>query len=153
MSLPPTWDLFGEDHLPHRLQLLAKMIDRETSGQLMREFSMSLAEWRVLAFICAAGPSSAADVGAASAIDKAEVSRATAKLVADGLIERNADPAHRRRMILAPTPLGSETHQRIRDRRRAFFQHILRDVSAESREEINRALRRIALSLVAARDQ
>ena len=27
MTLPPTWDLFGEDHLPHHVLLLAKMLE------------------------------------------------------------------------------------------------------------------------------
>jgi DNA-binding MarR family transcriptional regulator len=145
MPLPPTWDLFGEDHLPHRIQLLAKMIDRETGRQLQREFALSLAEWRVLAFVCAAGSSSAADVAAGSEIDRAEVSRATAKLLAEELIDRTPDPKHRKRLILSPTARGSEIYTRIRDRRRAYFQQILCDIPAASREPLNAALRSIAL--------
>ena len=152
MQLPPTWDLFGEDHLPHRLQLIAKLIDRETARRLQREFALSLAEWRVLAFICAAGPASAADVGSASAIDRAEVSRAVAKLERDGQIVRSADPSHRKRLILAPTEAGHALFARIRERRRAYFQAIMADIPEEAREQLNAALRTLALGVLAAQD-
>ena len=76
MQLPATWTLFGEEHLPHRLLLLAKMIDRETSRQLQDDFAISVAEWRVLAFVCASGPASASDIGTAGQIDRADISRA-----------------------------------------------------------------------------
>ncbi len=145
MSLPPTWDLFGEEHLPHRIQLLAKMVDRETGRQLQREFALSLAEWRVLAFVCAAGSSSAAEVAAGSEIDRAEVSRAAAKLLAEGLIDRAADPTHRKRLILSATARGIDMYTLIRDRRRAYFQQILCDVPASARDPLNAALRSIAL--------
>ncbi len=147
MTLPPTWDLFGDDHLPHRLQLLAKMIDRETAKQLQREFGMSLAEWRVLAYICAAGPASAADVGAASAIDRAEVSRAVAKLERDDLIARSVDPKHRKRLILEPTDTGRDAFARIRGQRRGYFQRIMSDIPQATREQLNSALRTIALGV------
>jgi DNA-binding MarR family transcriptional regulator len=147
MSLPPTWDLFGDDHIPHRLQLLAKMIDRETSKQLQREFGMSLAEWRVLAYICAAGPASASEVGAASAIDRAEVSRAVAKLERDVLLARTVDPHHRKRLILEPTTAGRDSFTKIRSQRRRFFQKIMSDIPQQTREQLNHALRTIALGV------
>lgn len=152
MTLPPTWDLFGEDHLPHRIQLLSKMLDRETAKQLQREFGISLAEWRVLAFVCAAGPASAAEVGAASAIDRAEVSRAVAKLERDGSIERIPDPAHRKRLILKPTSAGCDLFARIRDRRRSYFHEIVHDIPQNLRQGLNDALRTLALAVLAARN-
>ena len=148
MPLPPTWDLFGPDHLPHRLQLLSKMIDRQTARQLQQEFGMSLAEWRVLAFICSAGPATAAQIGNASAIDRAEVSRAVARLEGAGTIGRRTDPAHRKRLILEPTAEGREVFGWIRDRRRAYFDAMMRGISAETRRTVDAALRRMAVKLL-----
>src|SRR5687768_12233552 len=62
MTLPPIWHLFGQDHLPYRLLLLARMIDRRSARELQK-FGLSLAEWRVLAFIGVTGPASAAQIG------------------------------------------------------------------------------------------
>lgn len=148
MPLPPTWDLFGDDHLPHRLQLLAKMIDRETARQLQQEFGISLAEWRVLAFVSAAGPASAAEIGSGSATDRAEVSRAVARLQQAELLVRRPDPAHRKRMILDATSKGAELFKRIRDRRRAYFDEIMRDLPHETRHAVNAAIRTIAMRVL-----
>ena len=148
MPLPPTWDLFGPDHLPHRLQLLSKMIDRQTARQLQQEFGISLAEWRVLAFICSAGPATAAQIGNASAIDRAEVSRAVARLEEAGSISRRADPGHRKRMILEPTAAGRELFGHIRDRRRAYFGTIMHGIPAETRRTFDDALRTMAVKLL-----
>jgi DNA-binding MarR family transcriptional regulator len=148
MPLPPTWDLFGQDHLPHRLQLLSKMIDRQTARQLQQEFGISLAEWRVLAFICSAGPATAAQIGNASAIDRAEVSRAVARLEDAALIDRRTDPAHRKRMILEPSATGRELFGRIRDRRRAYFDTIMSGIPPETRSTVDAALRTMAVRLL-----
>jgi DNA-binding MarR family transcriptional regulator len=148
MPLPPTWDLFGQDHLPHRLQLLSKMIDRQTARQLQQEFGITLAEWRVLAFICSAGPATAAQIGNASAIDRAEVSRAVSRLQGAELIDRRADPAHRKRMILEPSETGRELFGRIRDRRRAYFDTIMRGIPPETRGTVDAALRTMAVRLL-----
>ena len=95
MSLPKMWSLFGADHLPYRLLLLARMIDRQASRQLQQEFDITLAEWRVLAFVCAAGPATASTVGHSGGIDRAEISRAVAKLEGKALVSRQPDPFRR----------------------------------------------------------
>jgi DNA-binding MarR family transcriptional regulator len=90
MALPPVWQLFGQDHLPYHLLLLARMIDRQSSRDLQRH-GLSLAEWRVLAFIGTAGPASASTVGKVGEIDRAEISRAVSRLETKGLIARSGD--------------------------------------------------------------
>ena len=148
MALPSTWNLFGDDHLPHRLLLLAKMIDRETSRQLQDEFAISVAEWRVLAFVCAAGPASASDIGTAGQIDRAEISRAVRKLAAADLIAREHDEKHRKRRIIRPTEAGEGLVRRIRDLRRSYFQSLMDEVSGADRQRLNLTLEKIAQRLV-----
>lgn len=152
MSLPRTWNLFGDDHLPHRLLLLAKMIDRETARQLQRDFGLSLAEWRVLAFVNTVGPSSAADVGAAFDVDRAEVSRAVARLERISLVQRRPDSTNRKRLILEPTDQGCQIFDEARDRRRAFFHHITADLDKAERNLMNGALEKIAIRVDSSRD-
>jgi DNA-binding MarR family transcriptional regulator len=148
MRLPATWNLFGDDHLPHRLLLLARMIDRETSRQLQSEFAMSVAEWRVLAFVCASGPASASEIGSAGQIDRAEISRAVIKLSAAGLITREADKEHRKRRIIRPTETGTELFRKIRDLRRSYFLSLMTELSGEERRLFDGALGKIAHRLV-----
>ena len=148
MRLPATWNLFGDDHLPHRLLLLARMIDRETSRQLQAEFAISVAEWRVLAFVCASGPASASDIGSAGQIDRAEISRAVLKLAATGLITREPDKEHRKRRIIRPTEAGLGLFRRIRDQRRSYFLSLMTELSSDERRLLNGALEKIAHRLV-----
>jgi DNA-binding MarR family transcriptional regulator len=147
MNLPKTWSLFGADHLPYRLLLLARMIDRQTARQLQQEFGVTLAEWRVLAFVCAAGPATATTVGDSGSIDRAEISRSVAKLEAKGLISRQPDPDNRRRLIISPTRAGDALFALIRDDRRAFFRSMLADISAEEKAIVEAAIERMASSL------
>ncbi|MBO9669132.1 MAG: MarR family transcriptional regulator [Sphingobium sp.] len=145
MALPPTWYLFGSDHLPHRLLLLARMIDRETARQLQEEVGLSSAEWRVLALICTVGPASAADVGASFEADRAEVSRAVTRLTQAGLIARTQDSANRKKMILSPTDAGKALYLKARGLRQGYFQAIMDDLSATERLDFDGALNRVAL--------
>ena len=148
MQLPATWTLFGEEHLPHLQLLLAKMIDRETSRQLQEEFAISVAEWRVLAFVCASGPASASDIGTAGQIDRAEISRAVIKLAAAELVVREADQKHRKRRIIRPTEAGKRLFVKIRDLRRSYFQSLMDEVSGADRQRLNLTLEKIAQRLV-----
>jgi DNA-binding MarR family transcriptional regulator len=153
MALPPTWNLFGGDHIPHRLLLLARMLDRETARMLQHEFALTVAEWRVLAFLNSVGPSSAADIGAAFESDRAEVSRAVARLTDGGLIVRAPDTANRKKMILSPTPAGTAIFAEARQARQRYFQAILQDLSPEERGGFNASLHKIAERVALFRDK
>ena len=137
MGLPKVWYLFGEDHLPYRILLLARMLERETQQLLMEQFGLSLAEWRLLAIACAMGPCSASDIGDAGGIDRAEISRALRKLEPKGLLVREADPNHGKRLIISVTSVGAELHVRVVAARRQRFHELLRDIPPEDRKVLD----------------
>lgn len=145
MTLPRTWDLFGGAHIPHRVLLLARMIDRATAQQLQDNFALTLAEWRVLAFICSVGPASAADIGAAFDSDRAEVSRAVKRLIEAGLIERSSNEQNRKRQIISVMPAGQAIFERARQMRGDYFEAILQDIDPQGRDLLDDALRKIAI--------
>lgn len=147
MELPRVWHLFGEDHLPYRLLLLARMIDRETARQLQTRFGLALAEWRLLAIATALGPCSASEIGAAGEIDRAEISRALRRLEAAGLMQREADPAHRKRRIITPTGAGKALYRDISKERRAFFRAILSGLDGAERAQVDASLENIARAM------
>lgn len=144
MSLPPTWTLFGDDHLPHRLQLLARMIDRESARQLMVRSGITLAEWRVLAFVGLNDRVTAADICVAFDVDRAEVSRAVGRLVAADLLRREPDGGNRKRLLLKLTEAGRTLFQRTRADRVAYFQAILEDLDENDRQRFEELLLRVA---------
>ena len=146
MTLPPVWNLFGKDHLPYRLLLLARMIDRQSARDLQKH-GFSLAEWRVLAFVGSAGPASASAIGKSGEIDRAEISRAVSKLEAKGLIERRPDENHRKRFIISPTEIGERVFREVRDERRAFFRSVTAGLSQAEREAMDSGLELMAANL------
>jgi DNA-binding MarR family transcriptional regulator len=143
-KLPKTWTLFGPDHLPYRLLLLARMIDRQASRKLQAEFNISLAEWRVLAFIGVSGPSTAATIGAQGRIDRAEISRAVAALESKGLATREPHATNRRKLIIKPTSRGAALFDEVRHERQAFFQSMLATIPRENADVVERSLTAMA---------
>jgi DNA-binding MarR family transcriptional regulator len=144
-KLPETWQLFDRVHLPYRILLLAKLLDRATAGQLRDdEAALTLAEWRVLAHLELLGEASSARIAAAAAADRAEVSRAVASLEKADLITRRPDRGNRKRLLLRLTERGRETHRRVRSRRVAYFEYLLEDLDAEEQASLDAALLKIA---------
>ena len=147
MALPPLWHLFGQDHLPYRLLLLARMVDRQSARELQK-FGLALAEWRVLAFIGVTGPASASQIGKSGEIDRAEISRAVGSLLGKGLIERSPDANHKKRFIISMTPAGESLFKEIRQQRRVFFKGMTEGLDPADREVIDKGLETMAVNLL-----
>lgn len=146
-QLPRTWGMFGPDHLPYRLLLLARMIDRQASRKLQADFNISLAEWRVLAFVGVSGPSTAATIGTHGRIDRAEISRAVSALERKGLAIREAHPTNRRKLIIKQTERGAALFEEVRHERQSFFQSMLATIPSEDSDAIERSLTAMAMWL------
>jgi DNA-binding MarR family transcriptional regulator len=144
MSLSTTWFMSNQYFIPHRLMLLARMIDRETARDLHRDFGITAAEWRALGYICTAGSSSAAQICVAFEVDRAEVSRAVARLLESGLIQREQARDQENRLVLTPTRHGEELHDRVKAKRRAYFEWILQDLDSSERDALDAVLGKIA---------
>ena len=71
------------------------------------------AQPRLIAILARFGPLSANGVCARAEMDKVRVSRAVARAMASGLIDRRIDRADRRRSILTLTPRGRAIHDEI----------------------------------------
>lgn len=147
MALPPVWQLFGQDHLPYHLLMLARIIDRQSSRDLQRH-GLSLAEWRVLAFIGTVGPASASTIGKLGEIDRAEISRAVGRLETKGLIVRRADEKHGKRFIISLTGPGEEFFRQVREERRQFFSGMTEGLGRDERQLIDQGLEKMALNLL-----
>jgi len=150
-NLPRIWHLFGEDGIGQRLLLLAKMIERETTRQLQGEFELSLAQWRVLAFVCMSGPATASFIGEAAEVDQAEISRAVKGLEDRGWVVREFVPGSRKSMIIAPTEDGRRQFEAIRSQRRAYFDRITARFDRPLMRQVSRSLDLMAAEVVAER--
>tara|TARA_B100001057_G_scaffold248954_1_gene249161 strand:+ start:61 stop:573 length:513 start_codon:yes stop_codon:yes gene_type:complete len=139
-KIPETWPLLGPDHIPYRLVLLSRFIDRQTSRQLRESTGLTAAEWRVLAHIVVLGESNSSRIADAAASDAAEVSRAAKELERKGLITRRKNPENRTKLILAITKKGQALYDRARSSRLEYFQWLLQDLDSAEKAALDAAL-------------
>lgn len=139
-DLPYLWHILGEDAVTQRLLLVAKMIERVTSRKLDEGFGISVAQWRVLAFVCISGPASGSFIGEAAEVDQAEISRAVKALIDRGLVTRDFAPGSRKTLIVSPTAAGTDLFAAIREQRRGYFSCITGQLGTGQIQELKAIL-------------
>lgn len=144
------WKLFGQSHLPYRILLLAKMIDRVTSQHVRERAAMSLAEWRVISHVELMGRCSASEIADAAFVDRAEVSRAVGVLEGRGLIQREPHPRNRKSSLISLTEEGKRIYSSVREERSGMYEDWLGDLSADERRQLDIELRKVMRRVVLA---
>lgn len=139
------WRLFPPTHVPYRLLLLAKMLERQTVVQLRDIADLSLAEWRVLAHLAVMGEKTASALSTAAFVDRAEVSRALAGLETRGLVGRRSNPRNRKSPLLFLTDKGGDLQRRVQQQRVGFFAEVTADLCSEELALMDRWLLKMAL--------
>jgi DNA-binding MarR family transcriptional regulator len=135
------------DHPPGRT--LARVRDRPTwlisrtfarsSGLLAAGFEshgrgLRSYHYRLLAALDEWGPSSQADLGRGTGIDRSDVTAALSELESRLLIERSVDPEHRRRNVVTITRAGVEQLLEL--------DHVIDDVQEQVLKSLTPAQRR-----------
>jgi DNA-binding MarR family transcriptional regulator len=127
-DLSTAWNMGGPDYLSLRISFVAKLIERRTARVLNSRFGISVAEWRVLAQLARMGPMTVRELAERSWVDRAEVSRAAASLIARGDVLRTENPKDRRSPKFSATTAGRARAKAIaptRDRFQALLAHQL----------------------------
>jgi DNA-binding MarR family transcriptional regulator len=109
--MPQLLDL--DRFLPYRLSVLSNRVSGVIARLYAEKFDLSIPEWRILAVVGKYGPQTATDVAARTAMDKVRVSRAIARLLESGRMQRHVDPTDRRRMTLQMTDEGRAVYDEI----------------------------------------
>ncbi len=102
-----------EHFLPYRLSVVANRASRALATLYDREFGLSIPEWRVVAVLGRFAPLSSNEIGEKTAMDKATISRAVARLVKAKLVAREPHLSDGRLLRLALTARGRDVHARI----------------------------------------
>ena len=139
---------FGPSHIPYRILLLGKMIDRVTAQHVRDTAQLTLAEWRVLTHVEMIGKCSAAEVASVAYSDRAEVSRAIGSLEERGLVQREANPRNRKSSLVSLTAEGKAVHTAIRGERGKFYEQWLTDLSDAERAAFNDGLDKLTRRLI-----
>ncbi|NCP44765.1 MAG: winged helix-turn-helix transcriptional regulator [Sphingomonadales bacterium] len=100
-------------HLPYRFAQLSLRIRRATTERYVRNRDISSREWRTLGMIGIKGPSTPTNLSELTGMDRATITRSTAKLMRLGLLSRSTHESDSRSVLLALTPKGAELCEMI----------------------------------------
>lgn len=125
---------------PYRLAVLADRVSHAIAQVYEDRFDLGRAEWRVVAALAVEGAMAAKDIGAHSALEKMQVSRAVARLDAAGLVHRETDVDDRRSQRLALTRSGRSLFDKVRPLVVAREAYLLDALDAEERRLLDRML-------------
>jgi DNA-binding MarR family transcriptional regulator len=101
---------------------------------------LTLAESSALSQLQRGGPTTAATLAKLEQISPQSIGATVASLEGKGLIQRSADPADGRRVILSLTSAGDATVEARRSARDQHFTRALRALSAEERAQLLQAM-------------
>ena len=102
-----------EHFLPYRLSVLSNRISQAIAARYAQRFGIGVTEWRVVAVLGRYPDLSAGAVAARTAMDNVAVSRAVARLLERGLVERDTHGDDRRRSVLALARAGRRLYAQI----------------------------------------
>lgn len=108
---PPALDLSA--FLPYRLSVLANRISSALARRYAERFDLTIPEWRVIAVLGPCPGLTAVEICDLTAMDKVQVSRAVARLIAAKRLSRRIDAKDRRRAVLTFTPAGMAVYEAI----------------------------------------
>ncbi len=106
MTAKSNRELVLEEFLPYTLSILSNLVSREISAIYADRHMLSIPEWRVMAILGRFPGSSAVDIAERTLLDKVAVSRAVAKLLSSGRIQRSVATTDKRRSVLHLSPEG-----------------------------------------------
>jgi DNA-binding MarR family transcriptional regulator len=112
-AMAETAPLALDRFLPYRLSVLANTVSSSIARVYARRFGLSVPEWRVMAVLGMSPPLTAGDVCGRTAMDKVRVSRAVARLLRAGLLDRKVDAGDRRRAFLTLSRKGRRVYRDI----------------------------------------
>jgi DNA-binding MarR family transcriptional regulator len=138
MSAPPKLEL--DRFLPYRLSILSNLVSSAIAGSYSSRFGLSIPEWRVMAVLAIEPGLSAAQVAERTAMDKVAVSRAVARLLAKGGLERGTATADRRRSVLCLSAEGERIYAQVVPLALGHERALLEVLEADDRAALERIL-------------
>lgn len=104
-----------ETHLTFRISRLGKLLDIH-SASLLKDSGLNLTAYRILLVLSVFRQTTAADLSRLMVLDRAQISRTVAELVASGHLGTRPDPGSKRRRLLSLTPKGRSAVDGVRGR-------------------------------------
>jgi DNA-binding MarR family transcriptional regulator len=100
----PDFDL--DAFLPYRMTVAAERLSAGLARRYRAQFGISIPEWRVLVHLAHSGEVSVRDIERRVSMEKSKVSRAAARLEAEGYVAKDRHAGDRRLVRLSLTEKG-----------------------------------------------
>jgi DNA-binding MarR family transcriptional regulator len=120
-----------------RLRFAVVRLARRMRQEAGSELSPTMAA--ALATVEHAGPLTPSELAEIERVKRPTATRVVARLVAEGLVARAADPADGRVSLLSVSPEGRRLLKRLRERKNAYLSRRLRELDADELETLERA--------------
>jgi len=127
----------------YKLAVFSTDVSRSMAQLYAGRFNLSRQEWRVLAVLGEREGLSAKEIAQDSTLDKTQVSRATATLLKDGLIEREEDNHDRRHLRHKLSRKGQGIYREIVPLVLAREEYILSALSDQEADELERLMKKV----------
>ena|ERR1700677_2448829 len=139
--------------LPYRLSVLSNRVSSAIAQTYSARFDLTIPEWRVMAVLGGTVGLSARDVAERTAMDKVQVSRAIARLVAKKRVQRLSDSADARVTRLSLAVKGQAIYDEIAPLALALEDILLDALSPVERATLDRIMTKLGrqVSLLGAR--
>jgi len=145
----------GHDHaalelerfLPYRLSVLSNRISQTIASAYAERFGIGVTEWRVIAVLGRYSGLSANAVAERTAMDKVAVSRAVARLLERGLVQRDTHGDDRRRSVLELSEDGHGVYDEVVPIALGFERQLLSPLDANERAMLDTLLSKLDAGL------
>ncbi len=129
-----------EAFLPYRLSVLSNTVSQAIARIYEARFDLSVTEWRAMAVLGRYSGISAREVALRTAMDKVAVSRAVARLLDKGLIERDTAEHDRRQSVLQLSEAGWTIYDQVAPLALEHERRLLDHLDAEEKQWLARIL-------------
>jgi len=129
-----------EDFLPYRLSILSNTVSQAIADDYQQRHDLGVTEWRVMAVLARFPGLSAREVAERTAMDKVAVSRALARLVEAGRVDRSVHAQDKRRSVLRLSSAGWRIHDDVAPLARARERELLARLDTDERAWLQRIL-------------
>ncbi len=139
-TVPAHAPLELEHFLPYRLSILSNTVSQSIATEYQDRFELSMTEWRVMTILARFPEISAREVVDRSAMDKVAVSRAVARLVTAGRVDRGIHDGDKRRSVLQLSEAGWAIHDEVAPLARAHERDLLARLNEGEQAQLNSIL-------------
>lgn len=131
------------NYAPYYITTIANRWTASSSRIYQRDFGIGIAEWRVLAALSVFATATSLEIANLISMDTAAVSRATNTLLGSGHVRQVPGRFKGRNKPLELTDSGAGLYKRVRQVALRREKALLRNLGAEERSALLRALRKI----------